>query len=96
MPDAIPFIATYSLLILDYIVKNSMSLSDVKLEVELYPEATHREGFVCKNIMTFVAVFDTFEHLNLGIEQRFDEEGGRKGAESQRDSMEKLESWNED
>jgi len=96
MPDTIPFIATYSLLILDYIVKNSNSLSEVKQEVEQYPEDTHREGFVCKSMMNFVTVFDSLEHLKLGIEQRFDDEGGRKGAESRRDSMGKLESWHEE
>lgn len=96
MPDTIPFLATYNVHILDYIVKNADSLSDVIREIEQYPEDTHREGFVCKGMMSFVTVFDTFEHLKLGIEQRFDEDGGRKGAESHRDSMEKLESYYED
>ena len=96
MPKKCPFIGGYALLILDRFMQDSKSLNNVIQKINEYPEDTHREGFVCKSMTNFVSSFETFEHLKLGIEQRFDEDGGRKGAESHRDSMEKLESWYED
>jgi len=96
MPEKLPFIGGYALAILDHLVKKSDSLDGVMLEIQHYPEDTHREGFVCNSMTSFVLAFELFEHLKVGIEQRFDEEGGRRRAESHRDSMEKLESWYED
>lgn len=93
MPENIPHIAVYTLMILDHLLKTATDLADIKQAIENYPEDTHREGFVCKGMKEFVAVFKTFEHLKLAVEQQFDKNGGRSSTESQRDSMERLESW---
>jgi len=93
MPKTLPHIAVYSLIILDRLVEKAASLSGVKQAINDYPEDTHREGFVCKNMTSFVAVFPTFELLKEGVEKQFIENGGRSSTESQRDSMERLESW---
>lgn len=92
IPKKIPFIAIYTLLILDHLMRKVTSLEGIKEEINTYPEDTHREGFVCKGMSVFVAEFPTFELLKQGIEQQFDNNGGRSGAESHRDSMERLES----
>ncbi|NOQ81137.1 MAG: hypothetical protein GQ548_01255 [Methylophaga sp.] len=96
MPEKVPFIAVYSLMILDSLSKKSVNLDELKKAINKYPEDTHREGFVCKSMTNFVAVFSSFALLQKGIEKQFVENGGRKSTESQRDSMEKLESWYED
>ena len=96
VPEEIPHIAVYSLIILDYLVQKVTSLDGIKQAIDDYPEESHREGFVCKNMASFVAVFLTFELLKQGIEKQFIKNGGRSSTESQRDSMEKLESWYED
>jgi len=93
MPETLPHIAVYSLIILDRLVEKAASLSAVKQAIDDYPEDTHREGFVCKNMTGFVTEFPTFELLKQGIEQQLDNNGGRSSTESQRDSMERLESW---
>lgn len=93
IPEKTPHIAIYSLMILDGLVQKSSTLADVKRAIEIYPEDTHNQGHVCRDMANFVAVFATFEYLINGIEQQFAENGGRRGVESQRDSMEKLESW---
>ncbi len=96
MPEEIPQIAVYSLIILDHLVQKVTSLDGIKQAIDNYPEDTHREGCVCKDMTSFVVVFLTFELLKQGIEKQFINNGGRSSTESQRDSMEKLESWYED
>jgi len=96
MPEKVPFIAVYSLMILDSLSKKSTSLDELNKAIDEYPENTHREGFVCKSMANFVVIFPSFALLREGIEKQFVENGGRKSTESQRDSMEKLESWYED
>jgi len=93
MPEKLPHIAVYSLIVLDHLVQKIISLAELRLAITEYPEESHREGFVCKNMTGFVAVFPTLELLKQGIEQQFDHNGGRSFTESQRDSMERLESW---
>jgi len=93
MPENLPHIAVYSLIILDHLVEKVTCFDEVKHAINHYPEDIHREGYVCKNMMEFIAVFPTLELLKQGIEQQFDHNGGRSSTESQRDSMERLESW---
>jgi len=93
MPEGSPHIAVYSLIILDSLVKKTASLQEVKQAIRAYPEDTHNEGHICKNMMQFVDACPTFELLDESIEKQFIENGGRSSTESQRDSMEKLESW---
>jgi len=96
MPEPLPDIAVYSLIILARLVNKVTSLEGIKQAIADYPEDTHREGFVCKDMMSFVAGFSTFDLLMQGIEQQLDNNGGRSSTESHYDSMEKLESWYED
>jgi len=76
-------------IILDRLVQKVSSLEGV----DKYPEDTRREGFVCENMMGFVAEFSTFEKLKQGVEQQIDNNGGRSSTKSHYDSMERLESW---
>ena len=93
IPENMPTLAVYTLLILDHLMQKETSLEGIRKEINDYPEETHREGFVCKGMSGFVARFPTFELLKQGIEQQFGHNGGRSGAESHRDSMERLESY---
>ncbi|MDC9724329.1 MAG: hypothetical protein PSN44_00200 [Gammaproteobacteria bacterium] len=93
MPEPLPHIAVYSLIILDRLMQKVSSLKGIAQAINAYPEDTHREGFVCKDMTQFVAEFPTFELLKQGVEQQLDENGGRSSTESHYDSMERLESW---
>lgn len=93
LPEPLPHIAVYSLIILDRLMQKVSSLESIAQAIEEYPEDTHREGFVCKNMMEFVVEFPTFELLKQGVEQQMDTNGGRSSTESHYDSMERLESW---
>ncbi|NOQ93218.1 MAG: hypothetical protein GQ547_01135 [Methylophaga sp.] len=93
MPEPLPYIAVYSLIILDRLMQRVSSLEGITQAINDYPEDTHREGPVCKGMTNFVAAFPTFELLKQGVEQQLDNNGGRSSTESHYDSMEKLESW---
>jgi hypothetical protein len=95
IPEKQLHIAIYSLMLLDGFVQKACSVNEVIHAIHNYPEDTHNEGYVCNDITQFVACFPTFEMLKIGIEQQFSKVSGRTGAESYRDSMKKLESWND-
>ena len=93
MPKPLPHIAVCSMIILDRLVQKVSSLEGIVEAIDEYPEDTHREGFVCENMMGFVAEFSIFEKLKQGVEQQIDNNGGRSSTKSHYDSMERLESW---
>ncbi|PCJ33261.1 MAG: hypothetical protein COA90_00010 [Gammaproteobacteria bacterium] len=90
-----PYLAEYSLIILDSLMNKSDSLPVLLKAIKHYPEDTHNEGHVCDNMIAFMTTFSSFELLKQGVDQQFIEKGGRKAMQSQQQSMEKLESWYE-
>ena len=78
----------YGLLILDQLLPQCQTLSELQSAIASYPEDTRREGQVIKDMQQFVASFPDLAAVVEETQRRVAERGGREEMERFRDHME--------
>jgi hypothetical protein len=81
-------ISEYSLLILDKLLSQCTTISELRSAIASYPEDTRREGHVIKDMEQFVASFPDFATVASETQRRVADRGGREEMERFRDRME--------